>query len=219
MRKDYAKNIFIAQRRSNKRSTRFSAIVIVFLTAFVISTSAFWIYKHNGIKESMTIVVSELKTLMGRKNSDPLKTTKTAVNPANANTEDKPIRFDFYTELPKMQVNVPNDASQKNPSSSPAVNSARPGALAFTGATSLDKKSKAAPPTNQFILQLGVFKDEISANQLRLSLLLSGIETDVIKLENRTYRVQKGPFASTNQAKSMQRRLNKKGFDSDVRPL
>ena len=210
MRKDYARNIIIAQRRSTQRPTRLSVIVIVFVVAFIISTAGFWIYAHNGVKESITILASEMRSLITHKKPDA-QPPKTPVA-ANAQTEN-PIRFDFYTELPKMQIKAPEMAVSKTP----VKNLPRPRALAFI--EHVKTKPPLAPPATQYIIQLGVFKDEISASQLRLSLLLSGIETDVVKLANHTYRVQKGPFATSNQAKYMQRRIDKKGIDSIVRPL
>ncbi len=72
-----------------------------------------------------------------------------------------PIHFEFYDELSKPI---------------PITDSA-----AATGGSLLRVYIKTvASPETKYVLQLGVFKDETTANEMRISLLLAGIDADLL---------------------------------------
>ncbi len=217
MRKDYAKNMFTHKRNLRKKPPRLSVIVTVFLVAFIVSVTGFWVYTHHGFKEGLSAWVLNVKSLVKPKTNS----VTVAKQQTPSAQEENSVRFDFYTELPKMQVNSGTVAELK--STSPIQHKyeglPRPFELA-----EIDKSIQTVLTTKksqsvQYTLQLGVFKDQISASQMRLSLLLAGIEADVVKMQNNIYWVRKGSFASENQAKSVQRQLSKKGFDSEIKPV
>lgn len=113
-----------------------------------------------------------------------------AAPPVPLEVKKEEVQFDFYTALPK-------------------------GDPTFSFPEKKDQPSGTAP-VEKYYVQLGIFKNALDASQLRLSLLLSGVEADVVKVNNQSYSVQLGPYMRETQAKSMQQRLSKKGFDSSV---
>ncbi len=189
MRKDYAKNKMTYQpRKPKKEPASVVVILVVFFSAFVLSSAGYWLYEHHGVKEGAMTWVQNVEALFKSKNA-VLKTNPSSVQLKQENN----VHFDFYTELPKMQVNHASAAPTK--------------------------QIVTAPASPQYVIRLGIFKDQISASQLRLSLLLAGITADIIKLADHTYCVQQGPYTSKRQAEVMQRRVSKKGFDSEIKPV
>lgn len=219
MRKDYAKkNMFAQKRKLRKEPPRLSVLLTVFFVAFVVSVTGYWIYAHHGFRDGSIAWIASAKSLFIKHKTEPVKVTKQQDSNPNDN-----VRFDFYTELPKMQVNNSAVVDKKSSILPKLVeNLPRPVEL-----TEIDNsiqsviaaKKAHAKQLMQYTLQLGIFKDQLSASQLRLSLLLAGIDADVVKLQNNTYRVQKGTYNSESQAKSIQRQINKKGFDSEIKPV
>ncbi len=220
MRKDYAKkNMFAQKRKVRKQPPRLSVLLTVFFVAFVVSASGYWVYAHHGFRDGVIAWVASAKSLLIKHKTDPVKVAKQS----DSNQDDNNVRFDFYTELPKMQVNTTSVLDKKTFVSPKLVEKLpRPAELADIDnsiQSVITAKKSQAKPLMQYTLQLGIFKDQLSASQLRLSLLLAGIDADVVKMQNNTYRVQKGSFTSENQAKAMQRQINKKGFDSEIKPV
>jgi cell division protein FtsN len=124
--------------------------------------------------------------------------TELEKQPKKIAKEQQAVRFSFYNELPAMRVEVkqPVAASVSTPA------------------------QEAASSQQGYVLQFGLFKDFNSASQLRLSLLLTGIETEVEKVDDkqrRMYRVQQGPYSTLAQAKSYQQKWLKRGIDSVIK--
>lgn len=74
--------------------------------------------------------------------------------------------------------------------------------------------------TNSFIVQIGVFNSPLEVGQVRVSLLLSGIEADIVKVrqgKDTIYRLQRGPYTSIKQAKQIQQKMKNKGIESEVK--
>lgn len=107
------------------------------------------------------------------------------------------VHFDFYNELPNMQL------------------------------TSVQSMEKIPPKietkkvtSSKFILEINRFNDEAAANQSRVSLLLLGCESEIIKVEaadGKTFQVQSIPYNSQAQAKKMQRKLQAQGIISSIK--
>ncbi len=66
-----------------------------------------------------------------------------------------------------------------------------------------------------YILRLASFMHEHEASQLRLSLLLAGIDADIVK-KGAMYIVQRGFYPTVAEAKMNQKALKKKGIDSVI---
>ncbi|MEO8400208.1 MAG: SPOR domain-containing protein [Gammaproteobacteria bacterium] len=218
MPKDYAKNIFTNKRKSKPREWR-SPIFLLFVLGLVISGIVFYAMRlHNdntavASNNYMTSWFANAKSLLKNKHVTPVKAAKQAL------TKDEGVHFDFYTELPKMQVNMPMADEPKAPETVKSLPPIELGNQIDESIRSAISQNKQAV-VQQYILELGVFNDKSSAAQLRLSLLLAGVESEVVQPEENgaQFRVQK-LFTNESSAKQMQKRLQKKGIESVLRKL
>ncbi len=117
---------------------------------------------------------------------------------APATTEQKSSRYDFFTVLPEMEVVVPEDELSRQ---------ARP---------------EAAVPQNdseQFILQVGSFKDRADAEQRKAQLALLGETASIqsVTVDGATWhRVRIGPVSGVRAADEKRNKLANSGIDSLV---
>jgi len=216
MSKDYAsKNKFSNRRKSHKKKWVGIAIVVIGLFAMlclaVIKTQSSFLSNKHFTFSSLT--VSRVKNNKNIKNEMVKKETGSGES----------IQFDFYTELPGMQVNKPASAKadlkpENNliPDLKRTRNQVDESIKSALNQHTLNKVIKDYP---QYILQFGEFKNQITASQLRLSLLLAGIDTNIVVTKENFYRVQQGPFLNQHQAKVNQRKVNKKGFESAIKSI
>tara|TARA_R110002110_G_scaffold65206_4_gene179959 strand:+ start:44512 stop:45222 length:711 start_codon:yes stop_codon:yes gene_type:complete len=140
------------------------------------------------------------------------------VAPVSTETNSVPIedlsseatRFDFYTLLPNMSVEMPEV---------PPANEAQ--AKKLKQVAQLAKKTKKiktlpAPLTlpSHYILQVASFRSYNQAESLKATLALKGFESKIQSIKMRHdetwYRVYLGPFDDKNYAKSIQVKLESK---------
>lgn len=202
MAKDYAKRIFTTTRKPKKKRLRVELFVIPIV--ILACLGGYWAYRHKaefGMAPSGWM--AQLKTLVAHKSS--AKSLQTAnMKPISETKPEPDVHFDFYNELPNMQVTLSEVAEEAAPKP-PKIH---------------DPESPLPKQATVYLLQLGLFKDAVEASQLRLSLLLSGIEAEVVKINSsgdEMFRVQRGPFVDQAEAKKLQRELQKKGIVSVVR--
>lgn len=222
MSKDYANKNRLNKRRKLHRESRFVPLaiaifaVVCFLSAVVYTVR---VYHQTTFFSNVSVAswFNHAKIMMSRKDKATAKTPS-----SQASAENEEIQFDFYTELPNMQVNLPQSAQLKTVSvpvhkSEEKMAGQIDQSIKTVMTQQLAKENKKQ--VGRFIVELGEFKDQLNASQLRLSLLLAGIETEIIKIADRQYRVQQGPYQSERQAKSAQRKLDRKGFESSIKEI
>lgn len=205
----------------------------------VIAAGAFYVRGHGpalaGLKQEAALHVSSLlpESMQNAKKEAPAK--KLA-----ANTPDsvKPIHFDFYDELPKAQVDLPQELvdDEEESASAPQVSEA------------VIKKSVAVPPINKhedevvqelasdlssmksaetetsspYILQLSVFHSLDAAKRYRAALTSAGLKVDLVKLrigKQVVFRLQQGPYHNMDQLQLAKKRLTERGIACDIRKL
>lgn len=198
MTKDYAKRVYMAnQKPKPSRLKKIWLIVTLVLVALFIGYLFYAKYKKPDelllakISAEANAVQAEVKAL-----------------------EQQAVHFEFYDQLPNMQVKIAEEQPIETPL--PAVKATVPAA---TTASAIAAKPAAAAKS-AYVVELGLFPDSSSAGELRLSLLLSGIETEVSKIKDNgkvIYRVMQGPFVSLSEAKASQQKLRRKGFESEIR--
>lgn len=110
------------------------------------------------------------------------------VEDASPSQELEKNRFDFYTLLPDLKVEVPD-----------------------VSAPTTKKPSHPTPVPEAFIIQAGSFRTSDQADKLRATLALSGFESQIQTVEippsETWYRVYIGPFATKSEALVMQQNL------------
>ena len=103
-------------------------------------------------------------------------------------------RFDFYTLLPQIEMEIPKEK--------------------------LEEALRLLPKTDKsgtYILQVGSFRDYDDADELKARLALLGIESDiqtvVIKNGESWHRVRIGPFQGLDTLKPIRRKLRRNDID------
>jgi cell division protein FtsN len=205
MAKDYAKRVFTTTRKPKKKRLRLELLVIPIL--FVMCIVGFIALKHKAdwvVAENTW--ASRIKTMLAHKPKIAVKTAQSQKMKSDSPVEPD-LHFDFYNDLPNMRVTLPEESEATSSAPIPKTHSSE---------ASVTKKNSA------YLLQMGVFKDSVSASQLRLSLLISGIEAEIIQIntnEGEVYRVQQGPFINQADAKKLQRQLQDKGIVSVIKKV
>jgi len=167
-----------------------------------------WLWAVTGL--TVGLLVAFLVFLQMRPKQQEAETPQTLAVPAEAETRQveppprrtavKPPprpRFDFYNLLPEMEVIVPDEDIQGEP-------------------TQEGVKQVEEPGT--YLLQAGSFRTRQQADQLRARLGLLGLETSVqtVKVDNtRTWhRVRVGPFSNLSDLNDARALLRKNGVDA-----
>ncbi len=124
--------------------------------------------------------------------------------------EEKSNRFDFYTVLPNMTMDIPESAKVQPSTTTTTVAAAIEQA---PKTPTLDLAIKDAPQVikDTFIVQVGAFRTLPQAEELKAQLALAGIEASVQTFQKTSsdtwHRVYVGPFTDKPQALALQQRL------------
>ena len=149
-----------------------------------------WAYLLAGV--AMGLFIAFLVYLKNLPEQD------TATVKAKPGQQDTP-KFDFYTILPELEVVIPDTETDK---------------IADKPKQNEDRKNTSAPAKladdENFVLQVGSFKDVQQADKLKASLALIGLEAHIqkIKVDSSTWhRVRLGPFTDRKLLNSVKQRL------------
>lgn len=224
MARDYAKYRLPPKRKQAKNSWR-NRLLFAVLIVCVLGLILFGIYIYQNTplespRQKFATWVAQVKLHLGhKKTGTPLFTNSSPVRQAKQEPE---IHFNFYTELPNRQVTLPETeqilSKQALTTKQDLLATATKTESAFLVREL--KKNKNSP--GQYIVQMGVFKNETAAEQMRVSLLLAGFEVDIVKSTERDqtlYRIQKGPYITLAQVKEVQKQLQGKGIMGLVKKL
>lgn len=124
-------------------------------------------------------------------------------------------RFVFYTELPEMEVIVPEEEIRARIAAPPPAAADKPASAAPAVPAT---PSAPPPPAETYYLQAGSFRGADQADRFKARLALMGFETDIqtITINNRdTYhRVRVGPFSDLGTVDKARQRLGKEGIET-----
>lgn len=174
--------------------------------------------------------------------SKSARTTSSSTKKAAASQQSSSPEFDFYTVLPKMQVNPSKTTSTTSKSSSaptaPATTTAPAANSATTPSTTtqtptptsapadiIDKSSSTATPATtsatkeKYWLQIVSLKNYADADRYKAELTMSGLDVSIqsYKKSDQTYnRVVMGPYDSRQAAQQQQTQLKQRHIDSIV---
>ena len=163
----------------------------------------------------------------------------------NKSADEPSIHFEFYDALPNMQVTVSERTGTKETHNNPEQNTKSnsldikkkrvvaaktinknnqetekentisiPGSSTFIKADELER-DLSLQLKQQYIIQLGVFKNIEAAEHYRKSLIGAGFAVKITKLGLRGkifYRVEQGPFLKKEKVNMAQLKLQQKGF-------
>lgn len=199
MAKDYAKYASIKRAPENKKGGHLFLAGILFLVIAVMSVFGFYAYRLHmeGSPISAATVLAKLKNVVSHKHKNEITVATASTQVVKAEQE---VHFDFYDELPNMQVKVaPEDDAAKH--SVVPVKSAP---------TSTTQEAKSG-----YIVRIRMLTSENEASEMRISLLLNGTDATIIK-GDKGYSLQQGPYTTLSQAKKAQKQLQTKGIDCSV---
>jgi cell division protein FtsN len=150
---------------------------------------------------------------MLRINAEQIASTDSPPAGKTEETQSGP-RFDFYAVLPKMEVIVPKNEDEMQPSRrAPTTASPEPSTPTQPNAT-----PSPAISQDQYLLQAGSFRRNADADRRRGELILHGLSARVqpVSMGNGDtwYRVMVGPFDNANAAHRAQDRLANAGIET-----
>jgi cell division protein FtsN len=301
MAKDYAKATFNTKRARRQKRLRRALFFIFLLGPLSMGMWGGWVVYQQGMlafnKEKAMSWVDEFKTLLHRHPLQVVTHQNIKMGPTGSVPQRSPVRFDFYTELPNMQVTLPNtqdeagkdaswkrkselaaqneagkDASWKRKSELAAQNEAGKNAngkkksetvvqnesgiiatKALENESGLANEASKNNPVNEqmdstftnsltapaaaaiqrskdvhsktethYVVQVGAYKSDSTASEMRISILLAGFDVKVVKTtvgDHVIYRIQQGPYRSLDRAKIIQKQLQAKGFEGVIQKI
>jgi cell division septation protein DedD len=251
MAKDYAKFIPPKQRPSKTKARGTEYFFILLLVLVICSAGGYFIFasptKTFAAGTENTTFLSKALALVKHKKTVAI--AKPAAKKMAEASDTPSVQFDFYSELPSMQVTLstPSEAVKglsqlKNPTAVKAasantipavamVNAAKPPVIFDTNELKSLLEAEVTPATpaaptvstaSQYIIQLGVFESEPAAQRLLEAINSVGFEGNIVKAESGDqpmFRVQQGPFESRDLAKLTQQRMQKRGIISIIRKI
>ncbi|MGE3318394.1 MAG: SPOR domain-containing protein [Candidatus Berkiella sp.] len=117
--------------------------------------------------------------------------------------DEKSNRFDFYTVLPNMTMDIPE--------STPAPAATKPNTVIAEAPSTPTIDLATQTPAKDFIVQVGAFRTIGQAEELKAQLALSGVQASVQTFERSPaeiwHRVYIGPFANKQEALALQQQL------------
>lgn len=219
-------------------------IVFSFVAVFTLGV-VYFVYQpkqaaiaSSGISSAYATVNNWMHERNHQIHQNIVKVKQLAVNNKAPHQE---IHFEFYTALPNMRVTVPDvdkrDATVRAvavtsaPSDAPSLSQAvfakktqNPAAIFDAGKlqNALREEFKAKIINQQYVIQMGVFKNVAGAEKFRQTCDSEGFTARVVKIamaKGSGYSVQAGPFDSKNQAILVQRQLQKKSVNGIIRKI
>jgi hypothetical protein len=187
--------------------------------ALLISSCGLVLYQYEKTATYLSVSsgLSHLKAVFFAPHT-PLQAQKTKSVLAHKESTEPAVHFEFYTTLPNMQI------SAKETSSSPEKSKPTPAVVTKTNpkianASELEKELLSQIKPSTYVIQLGFFRKANAAEQYRRFLWQAGLTKGLLKVatEKEGYCVQLGPFATKNQAKMANLRLQKRGIHGLVR--
>lgn len=222
MPKDYVKYPYKPNRQLAEHGWR-KRLLLVIIPIFLLSAIVygFYIYKTHEAdfaKLSISSWMTRMEAFISQPSAKPdANIPKTPIK--EDNKQENEIQFDFYTELPNMQVTPSEPVNHDT-----VVSNENSRTLLKTPEQPNQKKEliKADDGTKkeQYVLQIAAFKNQTAAGEMRVSLLLAGHEVNIVKSnmgDQLIYLVQQGPYSNMAQVKSAQQELKQKGIDSVVK--
>ena len=233
MKREFARKKYGTRRPPERHVLRFVLLGMVLLLSG--SGIGWFVYQYHQKPERFPLLASGVQhatdwVLERQAHLSPrVEKAKHLVASVGESAAPPPIHFEFYTVLPAMQMAASSedevDAAQsfKTPELRSAVVVKKSQlVMPVVNATDLEREFSAQLNTPRYIVQLGVFRQSISADRYQMSYVLAGFKPKVVKTElthREAYRVQLGPFVNRLQAELAQQKLTKKGLSGIVRSV
>jgi cell division protein FtsN len=197
MPKDYKGYTSRSAGRSSGKKNRWLLWLLLIIILLVIGFAGYWYSKHHTTKPA--------------RQSLPVKISVTPKTP-----DEPQIKFEFYNLLPKEKVVVQDTAvSSAPPPPMPAPPTNKP----VNNPTVKEPLSPVAP-ANNYIIQIASLKDQADADKMKAELLLQSFPAQISKNTLNGvvwYRIQVGPYSSTQEATAALAELKANHFDGMIK--
>lgn len=210
MRKDYARKMSPSKKIRQKKSNDFASghLWICGLICCVLGLFGWGYYTlHKNKKSAADIFVA---LFSHHHHAIPPKETPVIAQKNTVATNE--ITFDFYDALPNDQSTLPVTPAAPMPVNPVSVISNPP----------LPPTAPVVPLLSSspgYFLIFGEFPSRSEAARARLSLLLSGIDSKMLKINHDgrfVWRIQKGPFPNQKTAHTELARIKRKGIEGYI---
>lgn len=240
------KNYVKYKRKRQQSSVKRFIWIIVSLSVIVMIGIVIYSYKQELIASS----IKKMNVLKGQiflSHEVEKEKSKFELKPAvtQASHAIKPIHFDFYDELPKIQLN----STEKQFSAAPQAEKKEVQELPATvlgtkkqeqghfSSQSVEQDlyddlsmiksvekiaDKVVDKSATYILQMGIFHQLNAANRYRAALQSAGLKVEVVKVKQGSeivYRLQQGPYHHIEQLKAAKKRVMERGIICDIHKL
>jgi cell division protein FtsN len=236
MAKDYAK--FVPKQRPFKKKSRgmeYFLIVLLVVVVFAAGGTFLFEKQFRGVN---------LLSFLHQKKETQLASKMAAKKMAMAESKQAPaVQFDFYNELPNMQMTVTEAPAGKGvPDNRPVKVTAQLAKIEAKKETPTAPVTTVTPATTtqaalitasevsglldeenhaqHFVIHLGSFESETGARRLLEAIKSVGFAVEIVKTKQgprTTFSVQQGPFDSISVARATQARMQKRGIVSVIR--
>ena len=243
MTRDYAKSTYNQRGRG---ATRIIHLLLGIMIGLAIAGTMYWCKEHSvwwHQVEKLEAKATQVVTVKPNVNEKVKPSTSTETEKNNKNSEkkthdielpDQP-HFDFYTELPKMKVDIGEEKpvtkiSSKAHSEKKTVQHTKNVVAKIAGMLSIgDADDEVASSIQQhvvkpsaehhYILQVASFSDFNEADRIKAQLSLLGFDVALKAIhtsDGSYFRVWIGPFEDQAKALLAQRKLQRNHFKSLV---
>lgn len=202
-----AKNFAKYKSRRPRLNVSWPFVLAALLFSVLIFCAAFGFYLNQSKSAFFGKPVATIKLWLSKKNTESRKEISEPV--------ESPVQFDFYEELPKVDIDSRHAADSVKQEVVPLADSGSKERIIPSS-----EKVVAKPPS--YWVEASHYENASSASQARISLLLSGVEVDLVKVNSSkgvVFSLRQGPYASLAEAKKAAERLKKKGLEPTLLPL
>lgn len=240
MAKDYAKFVPPKKRMSRKKTRHIGTVAAVLLIAICCLLAVYYIYDKKSFMNNMTAAVSRLSAIVHHRKDLHLakNTSKTMIA---QDSPPPPVHFDFYNQLPAMQV-VVEEAENNGPvtvlqsnhttvatatattqvatSDSQATPVAVASAVSDESAPIVAKVDPATP--NEIAIapaptpKQNIFNPDEVASMLASEAPQTQAESQQLKQPSQPYIIQLGTFETQPAAKQLVSALSSVGFEAKI---
>ena len=239
MQKDYAKSNNRKNRQLVEQGWR-GRLLLVSIIVLVVCLAWYGYDEYQKRADQLDFAVIKSWFVNPTKDQpNPTKSPTVQKNVESKSKQDNEIQFNFYTDLPNDKISIPGKNDKAGPlqpekvinsnatqrsdvvlsESALSENEETAVTNPVTGKPPISDHAKSAAPN--YIVQIAAFRSASAAGDMRISLLLSGFEVNLVKsLDNehkQIYLLQQGPFSNMSEAKAMQQKLKQRGIESVVK--
>lgn len=218
-----------------KKTHKYAAwkITALWLTVVVAGILGFGIYQYKTTGwdfSALSASLTRVKTWINDHKNKPRMEAR-AKSESKMSATEPPLHFEFYTTLPNMRLAESEVTQNEKKEAAAVVGETKPLSIkknaAIVTPDELERElggdlKSATSTTEQFAVQVGVFRSIAAAEQYQGKLREAGFHATVAAFgadKKNLYRVQLGPYANKNKASLLKHELGTHGINGVIYKL